>query len=373
MAPNGSGSTHQLKTEETVPQNNTKSASTGNTNTTASVIEPVDRTPLNLKSEADRCKTFDTWPVLFLDSNRLAAAGFYYLRRDDVVRCIFCGVEIGCWEEGDDPFRDHQRWSAACPYLRKLPVGNIPLDPNCPAIVPIADPSQGYDTCGRYGVEIRPNSVPERGEGSLGDQTASLEKLGIHKSRGPSFPKYSTIEARLRSYENWPLSIKQRPDKLSEAGFYYTGKGDQTVCFHCGGGLKDWEESDEPWVEHALWFSKCTYLVLIKGKEFVDKVCGEKEALVAAKEAKNIQVHADLKNSLQIHDESTSSFKLIRKEATGRDVDDARLCKICFQEELGVVFLPCGHIVACVKCAPSLDTCAVCRKPFSATVRAFLS
>nr|CAD7408736.1 unnamed protein product [Timema cristinae] len=48
------------------------------------------------------------------------------------------------------------------------------------------------------------------------------------------------------------------------------------------------------------------------------------------------------------------------------------MCKICFTEEMGVLFLPCGHIVACVKCASSLTTCAVCRQPFTATVRAYL-
>lgn len=59
-----------------------------------------------------------------------------------------------------------------------------------------------------------------------------------------------------------------------------TGKGDQTICFHCGGGLKDWEESDEPWVEHARWFSKCNFVLLTKGKTFVDEVCGRKTTKV---------------------------------------------------------------------------------------------
>lgn len=54
-------------------------------------------------------------------------------------------------------------------------------------------------------------------------------------------------------------------------------------------------------------------------------------------------------------------------------VDDARMCKICYNEELGVVFLPCGHMVACVKCAPGMTTCAVCREPVTMTVRAFFS
>jgi hypothetical protein len=58
------------------------------------------------------------------------------------------------------------------------------------------------------------------------------------------------------------------------------GKGDQTVCFHCGGGLKDWEETDDPWVEHAMWFPKCVYIVLNKGQEFIQECRQPKEAKV---------------------------------------------------------------------------------------------
>jgi hypothetical protein len=58
------------------------------------------------------------------------------------------------------------------------------------------------------------------------------------------------------------------------------GKGDQTVCFHCGGGLKDWEETDDPWVEHAVWFPKCMYLVLNKGREFIPECHESKKAKV---------------------------------------------------------------------------------------------
>ena len=55
------------------------------------------------------------------------------------------------------------------------------------------------------------------------------------------------------------------------------------------------------------------------------------------------------------------------------NIDDVRMCKICYSEELGVVFLPCGHMVACVKCAPGMTSCALCRQPVSMTVRAFFS
>ena len=41
--------------------------------------------PLNLKSEDDRRKTFKYWYVPFMDVNQLAAAGFFFTNRGDVV------------------------------------------------------------------------------------------------------------------------------------------------------------------------------------------------------------------------------------------------------------------------------------------------
>nr|CAD7199114.1 unnamed protein product [Timema douglasi] len=320
--------------------------------------------------ESERRKTFRRWPVPFMDPDKLAEAGFYYLNKDDIVRCAFCGVEIGHWEEGDDAMRDHQRWGPHCPFLRKFSVGNVPLaggsDEEFPA-------NQSYDTCGPYGIEIRPFSGPEKSV--LGG--ASLEKLGVNKTQGPAFPQYASIDARMKSFDGWPVSLKQRPDKLSEAGFYYTGKGDQTVCFHCGGGLKDWEDYDDPWTEHALWFSKCAYVLQVKGRQFVEQVCAKRDPLMSGEQVLELETPAPGVATTP-NDESTTSCAQSAstqdpQSSTSKEVKDSNMCKICFTEEMGVLFLPCGHIVACVKCAFCLTTCAVCRQPFTATVRAYLS
>jgi hypothetical protein len=66
---------------------------------------------LNFKSEVDHRKTFKYWRVPFMDVKQLAAARFFLTNRGHVVRCAFCGVEIGHWIEGNDAFKDHQRWS----------------------------------------------------------------------------------------------------------------------------------------------------------------------------------------------------------------------------------------------------------------------
>lgn len=52
------------------------------------------------------------------------------------------------------------------------------------------------------------------------------------------------------------------------------GDDDSMLCFCCNRGLKDWESKDDPWTEHAIWSPSCKYLLLMKGKEFVEAIHG---------------------------------------------------------------------------------------------------
>ena len=47
----------------------------------------------------------------------------------------------------------------------------------------------------------------------------------------PKHPNYCTLDSRLKSFENWPTTLAQRPNELARAGFYYYG-------------LKDWVKRD---------------------------------------------------------------------------------------------------------------------------------
>ncbi|KAH9510062.1 hypothetical protein Btru_043407 [Bulinus truncatus] len=58
---------------------------------------------------------------------------------------------------------------------------------------------------------------------------------------------------------------------------------------------------------------------------------------------------------------------------SNKELREQRMCKICMDSEVHVVFLPCGHLVACTECASALQTCAVCRETIRAVVRAFLT
>jgi hypothetical protein len=112
-----------------------------------------------MKKEADRRETFKTWSVVYIDSNHLAAIGFYFTKCRDVVRCAFCSVEVGHWIQGDDPLESHQRLSPSCRFLRGLYVGNVPM--------PFSNQPETSLHCERVidptpPMEYRPNSGPQR-------------------------------------------------------------------------------------------------------------------------------------------------------------------------------------------------------------------
>ncbi|XP_055882708.1 baculoviral IAP repeat-containing protein 1a-like isoform X1 [Biomphalaria glabrata] len=77
---------------------------------------------------------------------------------------------------------------------------------------------------------------------------------------------------RCNSFTNWPFDHPLSPSELSMSGFYYQGTDDCVSCFKCGGGIRNWEEDDDVWVEHARWFPRCSYLCGKMGHEFVNTV-----------------------------------------------------------------------------------------------------
>ncbi|XP_049543972.1 baculoviral IAP repeat-containing protein 7-B [Anopheles darlingi] len=416
-----------------------------------------------LMEEQNRLATFVHWPVSFVNPEELAKAGFYYTHQSDEVKCAWCSGVIGRWERGDDPFQEHKKFFPGC--------AKVMLESTRPD--PLADSSIG----------ILPVQLPHNQE-------------------------YCTLNARIRSFENWTAGNVQEPGRLAEAGFYYLGEADEVRCFHCDGGLRLWLADDDPWFEHARCFPLCRFLQLVKGKTFIDNVQGQvarnqqaEPAVPTATSSPSVSVvdapartpvsvpaaarmtldealstepvqqalqmglnigriRAATKRRLettgqpfltsqelvevvlddQIEEEdlepSTSSRMERRMEAelrqwtimgqkqsdvsvdaapgsgpkacegnqaTGADnsclvthaseqisstlsdeavlrlkeenkrLKDARECKICMSEELGVVFCPCGHLVSCVQCAPAVTHCPLCRVLIRGRVRTFLS
>ena len=50
-----------------------------------------------------------------------------------------------------------------------------------------------------------------------------------------------------------------------------------------------------------------------------------------------------------------------------------RICKICMSNQVGVVFLPCGHLISCVNCSPKVKDCPFCRQFIKGKVKTYMS
>jgi hypothetical protein len=86
------------------------------TKTPKEIILP--RHPRMVKDN-QRFLTFSTWPLTKPDSRELVECGFFYSGVRDVVICFYCDVSLGEWKREDDPWKDHEKYSKNCEFLKR--------------------------------------------------------------------------------------------------------------------------------------------------------------------------------------------------------------------------------------------------------------
>lgn len=335
----------------------------------------------SLNKETDRLKSFKNWNLVHIDKRLLAQIGFYHIGPTDLVKCYFCGVEIGMWQPEDNPMEEHLRWSPNCPLLLERETTNKPV--NEEALKRIL-PTIKYEICTKQ--EKNSESYPEisfnnanisnirdllyQPSNEMGIDVTSLSDVNGIAHQIHEHSEFAIESLRMVSFEDWPKTMKQKPADLAEAGLYYTGRGDRVACFSCGGGLKDWEEDDVPWEQHAMWYSKCDYLILMKGEKFIDEILARKNS--------PLSLFINTPNfSTKLNTSEETKEKNIHGENDSSEVEDQeignKICKICYDAEYNTVFFPCGHIIACAKCASSVTTCPCCNNIFTKVKRVYFS
>ena len=148
--------------------------------------------------------------------------------------------------------------------------------------------------------------------------------------------------------------------------FLFQGIGDRVICYSCNGGLKDWEPNDDVSIEHAVWFPNCEHLLKFKGQEFIEKARKIKfDAQLATEKEKECDSGYGSPT-----EEKLPSFPSTETKQPEKEISDEKLCIICCDEERSIVFLPCGHLVSCGKCAVVFTDCPTCRAKITGFVRA---
>ncbi|NXX84361.1 XIAP ligase, partial [Urocolius indicus] len=313
--------------------------------------------------EETRLQSFQNWPLNDqLPAKELANAGFYYTGIGDQVVCFCCGGKLSKWEPGDRAWSEHKRHFPKCFFVLGRDVGNVPTE-----------------------------TIP-----------AELGISGLNNAQHPRNPSMAKHRRRLQTFLTWIYPVDK--ERLAEAGFYSIGSGDHVVCFHCGGGLQEWKENEDPWDQHAKWFPGCRFVRKEKGIEFINNIhlrdgCRDStvsdllqnplvqiaidmgfrlseirntmerrlqmsgqshtsvEDLVADLSAQKENPREEEPNEIPVEQDELN----ISTEEKLRRLQEEKLCKICMAKDVSVVLIPCGHLIACKECAQALHECPLCR------------
>lgn len=280
----------------------------------------IDISAYDLTRENDRLQSFieNGWSNSYVSKEDLALIGFYFFKPPDFVKCIFCHVIISQFEQGDIALREHRKFSPNCPLIVRRPTDNVPISAeNLDKILPAIS----FDECG-----------PTKSR-----KKSRAEEEIVHS-------QYKLIPQRLKSFSTWPVGIKQRPQELAEAGFFYSGQSDLTICFACGVHIAQWEPNDNVWLEHKKHNKKdCSYLKL-------------NHETVKLNEKEFLKLNLDASNSQNIN---AIDENLDKKE---NNVNYESLCKVCLERKSSIIFLPCRHVAVCGQCVFGIDDqCPICR------------
>lgn len=167
----------------------------------------LDRMKPFRDDQEKRFKTFENWTCEHVTPDELSTDYMFYTGYSDVVQCSFCGTKIKDWEKGDSVVARHNELSSMCPLVVKR-------------------------------------------------LTAFFPKYALYSERIKSFMinDFVVNTARL----NMPKDFIRI---AADAGFFYQGisSRDSVKCYYCGGGLNDFNYTDDIATEHDKNFGKCPY------------------------------------------------------------------------------------------------------------------
>lgn len=186
-----------------------------------------------------RLNTFKNWTGL-VPGNKLAEAGFWFTKTQDIVHCSFCKVEINKWRKEDDPWIEHILYSKNCDFVKSYlqtrdgrihSFKTMKGDPNINLLASAGFYYTGY----KYDIEsiccniLLTNWKP---------QQAIME---IHKKLKPKclgvsfFNKFPTN--LLQTFDKIAIS-KEKKDEFVKENIYYNSEQHTLVCSKCYFSMK---------------------------------------------------------------------------------------------------------------------------------------
>ncbi|KAJ8266318.1 hypothetical protein GJAV_G00129040 [Gymnothorax javanicus] len=348
----------------------------------------------------ERLLTFVNWPSRIpVRPDQLAKAGFYYVGRNDDVKCFCCDGGLRCWESGDDPWVEHAKWFPRCEYL--LQEKGLEFVHQIQARFPrlFEQLLSNGDTNSREFVDppaVHLGPGEEQSEDAVMMNTPvvtsalemgferNLVKQTVQSKILTSGENYKTVQELvsdlLSAEDEQREEEKERfAEEMASDGFTFLKKHQIALTQR----LKSVQSLMDHLLDEEVILQKeydsiqsCTS-VKQQTSQLIDLVLskGNAAAEVFRNWIQKNDVYLLRELMAQSNEAASPSQDLsdLPMEEQLRRLQEERTCKVCMDKEVNIVFIPCGHLVVCKECAPSLRKCPICRGLVKGTVRTFLS
>lgn len=170
---------------------------------------------------------------------------------------------------------------------------------------------------------IEPNGRNDLEEGSLKVENESSNLYpNVTDDVSKTYPTYEELKhefLRFNSYKSYPNdNNKPYAIRLAQGGFFYTGTGDEVMCYVCSRKKADWRADDDPFEIHVKLNPHCQFLknnkevnVPMQSSSVIESRIAQASALVLS--------HADVADRLDNNNISTNNPSVIPTTTSNTD------------------------------------------------------
>ncbi|KAL3882074.1 hypothetical protein ACJMK2_028447 [Sinanodonta woodiana] len=313
-----------------------------------SVLEPPPKYPQYAVKNM-RINSFQGWPAeLQQRPEEMAECGFYYAGFNDCVRCFFCGVGLRHWMNEDDPWIEHARWSTSCVYVLKMKGEEfVSLIKMAVEIAERAAPRSNSE--GSQALELASSNSNTADSIAVEDASASTG-VAVGNATGAAASTPSPGNTEIQKY-----LLTDAAQSVLDMGYQpkLVQRAIEKVLLKIGA---------EDLTGHIIM--EAVFEIEEENKKQPEGQASTQSVEINESHSKGAEATEE-----ESSEESQLDLEKIRREH--RELRDATLCKICMENTISVVFLPCGHLVTCPDCAPAMRKCPICRTLIKGTVKTF--
>lgn len=376
----------------------------------------------NMANKIARLHTFLTWPQeVRIEPLELAEAGFYYLGKDDGVKCYRCEIALRNWEDEDKAWTEHTKWSPNCPLViehntnvnaqRQISTHQVTQNPLSASSYAL--PTEDVFRSPRLSPNTLPQANPQhQPDFQLRQNSPNLQSFMPHyNSHAPHINDvpmqsgfqmhgvYNTmiderVQGQPRSYSGISQQENHMPQTQNQnlmSGFKELfSEKDIENLFDAGFTVdKIIEVQNAGFQKYHAYFTSVETIAdaimhyMEHGNLDTHTVppsnASNTNALEAAGQDEQDIVQTSAQKPAQNQtNESRKSEETKKEEIVDlqRELDRAKemqMCKICMDQQVGVVFFPCGHLLTCPSCSTGMEQCPLCRATIESSSRIYLS